>query len=498
MNLAAVANRKPPRRGVSAAKPILDLAAGIAIIGATISPNPILSLVSLATLALVWVGALKCPIRTILAAYLSFQWLQATSKIWIANCIGVDLSVAQSTVFGEKGLILNVADTAQEAILLGLACIASLSVGFRMSAPRVGAFRPDVADLGAAKLASLYFILLPVSMVAGPFVGGGLAQFLIVVGALRFAPAVVLFFRWLAFRREIMPVLCIVATEMVIGFTRYFSSFRVVFFIFGASAMTLVRTYERRTAMFFAGAFAVLMVLGSFWTLIKPAYRASLSQGATSQAVTLAFEDRLKLLAEMAGNVNASDLPDGLAEMALRISYTDYLEEVLRYVPAFVPHQNGRLWGEAVANVLAPRLLFPDKAVLISDSERTMAFTGQELASDQEGTSISLGYVAESYIDFGIAGALIVSALIGVFYALIVRSMLKLNRDRDLTIIVSVLVVLFFEVQEFEASNVKLLGGMMWNWIVCALFVRFAWPELRRFCSNRQAVLIGPWSGRAR
>ena len=65
-----------------------------------------------------------------------------------------------------------------------------------------------------------------------------------------------------------------------------------------------------------------------------------------------------------------------------------------------MPHENGALWLDAITRPFMPRLFFPSKTA-INDSERTNYYTGLAVAGAEEGTSISLGYVAESYIDFG-------------------------------------------------------------------------------------------------
>ena len=49
---------------------------------------------------------------------------------------------------------------------------------------------------------------------------------------------------------------------------------------------------------------------------------------------------------------------------------------------------------------LMPRLFFPNKPA-INDSDRTSAYSGVWVANVDQGTSISIGYMGESYIDFG-------------------------------------------------------------------------------------------------
>ena len=64
-------------------------------------------------------------------------------------------------------------------------------------------------------------------------------------------------------------------------------------------------------------------------------------------------------------------------------------------------------WRDALNHVFTPRLFFPDKAAL-SDTDvfERRALGGQ---SDEEhvGTSISIGHMAENFIDFGFPGMLL-------------------------------------------------------------------------------------------
>ena len=75
-------------------------------------------------------------------------------------------------------------------------------------------------------------------------------------------------------------------------------------------------------------------------------------------------------------------------------------------------------------------LFFPDKEV-IDDLVRTNLYTGG-VAGISEGTSISLGYVAESYIDFGPIGMFPALFLIGLMFGRIYRGLLRWTASRGL------------------------------------------------------------------
>jgi hypothetical protein len=112
-----------------------------------------------------------------------------------------------------------------------------------------------------------------------------------------------------------------------------------------------------------------------------------------------------------------------------------------------------------------------------------MRYTGRLLASGDQGTSISIGYVGDSYIDFGFFGALAIPFMLGLLYASMARHILAANRGADVTVGIAVLVVALFPVQQFEISSIKLFPGVLWAWIVGVVAVWILWPRVRRFFS---------------
>ena len=63
-------------------------------------------------------------------------------------------------------------------------------------------------------------------------------------------------------------------------------------------------------------------------------------------------------------------------------------------------------------------------------------YTGSRVAGTEEGTSIGIGYMAESYIDFGPIYMFVPILLLGVFYGLIYRYFIarkdfRVHRFRD-------------------------------------------------------------------
>ena len=257
------------------------------------------------------------------------------------------------------------------------------------------------------------------------------------------------------------------------------------------------RGYWARVAPTLCIGFASLLVLVTVWSAVKVEYRAALNQDSPGQNVTIGVKERLQTLVGLTEKLDADNLADGVVNLALRIAYINYLAKVLEYVPDVRPYEQGALWGEAIDLVLKPRILFPEKEVLASDSERTMLYTGEGLASGGEGTSISIGYVGDSYIDFGIRGALAIPFMLGVLYAVIARHILAANHNGDITFGIVVLAVVLSPVQQFEISSIKLFPGVLWAWIVGSFTVWIVWPRVRPFfCAVPRAPLARPTHAR--
>jgi hypothetical protein len=451
----------------------------VGLIAAT-TTNPMLTLVSLAAFGFIWIRAFASPIRTTMAAFASIQWLQITMQVWLADLFRIDLSVPQVATVCDTCRPLHamiVTAATEETTILALAGITLLVLGARLLEPRVSSLQLSVTELQPSRLFLGYLMLLVVDRLSSPYTGGGLAQPLIALGSLKFAFAILLLYVWVTTRRGMIPLFSVIAIEIIVGFTSYFGNFKTIFIVAGVASLTIAKIYRKQTLQIAIVAVPVLLILVAVWTAIKPTYRFFLSQGARNQTVTVDMGASLGAVQKMSGDLDADNMIDGMLGSALRISYIEIPSYVMMRVPAILPYQYGALWGRALYQVIIPRLLFPDKPILLSDSVLTSRYTG--IRYDTLRSSVSMGYLIESYIDFGILGALIIPFALGMFYALIARHILALGGRYDYGFCIAVLIVLFLPVQLFEISNIKLFPGILWNWIVCGIVVRVFWPRVR-------------------
>jgi len=454
--------------------------------------NPILTVMCFIAFVAIWIQAFNSPFRIVIATYLSIQWLQVATKVLVADFLGVDLGMEQIQNYGASNIAFVVRPMTSEAVALGLFALALMSLGTRIFEPKFEAFRLDASNLAPLRLFVGYVLLLIVSGFAGPFVGGGLAQPLMVLGTLRFVFVLLLLFSAVTERRGFWLLAIAIATEIVFGMTGYFAGFRDVIIVVLAGLAILVpkHWYRIKVPIAFMAVFA--LVIATVWTAVKMDFRQALRGGRSQQAVTIDLAQRFDKLGGLIQTVGPKKFIDGTAMLANRVAYVDIFADAIGWVPGKQPFQGGALWSEAFQVILMPRLIFTDKAPLPSDSARTMKFTGRVYASEKQGTSVSLGYVADSYVDFGIPGALLIPLALGILYGWLSRIVVELGGSRDLTFSLSLLVVMLFPIQEFEISNVKLLPGLLWAWLVACAVSRLIWPALRPYLqvgsSNTRAM----------
>jgi hypothetical protein len=228
---------------------------------------------------------------------------------------------------------------------------------------------------------------------------------------------------------------------------------------------------------------ALMIVVGAFWEGgVKAPWRA---MGRESTEAQLSGNEKTKStmeqLSDLDGVVRQAaveyDLSDGLHKLAKRVDSIGQLALVLNRVPEVVPHENGTLTVHALKHVTMPRMLFPDKENLGTDSWLASTYAGIVVG---EGTSIGIGYMAEFYVDFGLAGMMLELAVLGAVLGGFCRLLQRASPSPGLgqaALIVSI--VSYFNT--FESNIAKLMGGLIVNVLVLWLLLKFLGPALHRW-----------------
>jgi len=429
------------------------------------TPNPILTICSISMLpvlaSLLWFKG-EPPVLLFACC---MQWLQATTAIFYSdfqnNQLSVDMDVG-------RGLI-------EEATWLSMAGVLVAAVGMRLALVNrdnriVEQAQQEARLIQIDGVLVLYLIAFAFSFFLGRIAFGipQLTQPLLALGAIRWVMLFLLAYSVLVNRRQYALLGFAVGLEIVAGFTGYFSDFKSVFFILLIVLPAAGLTLRGWRLVQFVTAAILVFVLAVFWTAVKGDYRASLNQGTGQQIASLPIKQRLAILSELPKTVDIEKFKQGFEDLLLRISYVEYFALTIQNVPSNVPYEKGQLWWDSIKHVVMPRLLFPGKSV-IDDSMRTSQYTGLEISGAERGTSISIGYFGESYIDFGPIGMFGPIFLLGLFHGSIYRFFTTYSQKKiiGLAIAVSILV---FGACTIETSNIKILGG---NVVVCLAMTGF-------------------------
>lgn len=267
-----------------------------------------------------------------------------------------------------------------------------------------------------------------------------------------------------------------VGIEIVMGFTGFLSDFRGVFVYLAIAAIASRIPLKGSSIAVGAACAGLLIILALFWTAVKMEYREYVTGGADSQAITVDVEDRLGYLGDRVVSFDQIDWKLAAYMLLARLAYTDIFGSVISVQstspePGVMPQ-----WQDAIDHVTRPRFLFPGKAAL-SDSEVYVRLA-RGSASDEIrlGTSISVGYMAENYVDLGFPGMLAGCLVIGLILGLVIRYFMTLKFPwilREGVVLAFALNVTFTGV---EISLPKLLGATVMFFVVYALLARFAFP----------------------
>lgn len=264
--------------------------------------------------------------------------------------------------------------------------------------------------------------------------------------------------------------------ELTLSFGGFFSSFKTVFLVtllalFAAGAKMTPQRYLIAAALS-----GVLLYLGVLWTAVKPEYRDFVRDGgAMDQSVNVDFGTRIEKLYDLVSEMDSERFNRAINELMDRVAYVQYFGMVLNTVPETLPHERGALWFDAITRLVMPRFLFPEKSV-IDKSALTTKYTGLRVAGLEEGTQISIGYMGETYIDFGEFGMMPAIFALGILFGRTYRWLMRSPRSRGV-LGMGISSAILLQPLELGNSTAKLLGGLVAAILVSWLLTRFVVPR---------------------
>lgn len=201
-------------------------------------------------------------------------------------------------------------------------------------------------------------------------------------------------------------VLFFISFEILLSFSGFWAEFKDYVLVAIGAFFTISRKVSFKQAFYTILVGIVIFFISAVWSFSKGEYRNYLTGGERTQA--LVENDQIKNIGKLIEIIQkdfsaenfANSFSVGSDNLVYRVSYVEFLALTLKNVPTYIPHEDGKLFIEALEHVLKPRILFPDKKV-IYDSDITSKYTGVNFAGKDQGVSFSLGNVAEAYVDFG-------------------------------------------------------------------------------------------------
>ena len=413
---------------------------------------------------------------------LLFQWLQIFAR------------VLQSMVDGEAMAAGLFGPTVARAYWYMLASVVVIALALRFTLgnlkPPTNRDRMAHLEWRATDIFTLYVLTL-VLAVACRFavqVVPGLDQPLDALSKMKIVLLFILFSNILMSGRNGNLLWATFAAEVLMGFGGLLSDFRGVF-IYLAIAAVASRIPLRGTTialgMLCAG---FLLLLALFWSAVKMDYREFATGGMDSQALSVGLDERLGFLGDRIVSPDDIDWNQAAYQLLVRLAYTDIFGSVIGVQESSSEQVVMRQWQDAIDHVTRPRFLFPDKAALSDTEVYVRLARGNASEQIRLGTSISVGYMAENFVDLGFPGMLIGVFVIGALFGLVIRFFMRMQVPWALREGVVLGFAVSVTLTGVEMSLPKIIGATVMFFLVYVLVARFGFPLLLRWLNGRSAV----------
>lgn len=463
-----IAKRRRSRAKLPARQALIWFALILGTLGALASTAPLVvaasGLALITIIGLLW-GSKAPPILLMPPLY---QWSEVSlppiSTIWLRvpldylSIRGADLDTA--AFYGLAGVVM---------LSLGL----RLAIDFRRPKALLGNLQFEAKSLSFRYIARAAFTLIAIGYffeLVIPFAGPA-REFFNAASGLKSAGLFILAYWCLSTGRNLGVLVVVFSFEILIGMTGFFAAFKDSILVLLVAALVARPKLGARALMPAAAVSMLLIAVGIFWSAVKMDYRAYVNQGTGAQVVLVSLPDRMNFISNEFYNFGVDDAQLGFERLIARHGYIDFLAQTLEFVPYGRPHENGALTEAVALHIITPRLIFSDKPPLPSDTEVMAKYTGQAMLWN-ENTSISLGHLAELYIDFGYLGGLIGMMVIGLTVGGIFRILAGHNGSADM-LKAGLCVMISLPLAYFGTAYVKLVGAFVFTSILALGFQFF-------------------------
>ncbi len=405
--------------------------------------------VPLIVTAVLWATSLyEVSLPQVIAAFILFwipwaayrEWVRgAREKIPLFALIGVVYWVAYavplfwlkhgiSLVTGKHQLTENAITQSLYLVVFG---VGALKIGMAV-AERLRFMNSYGLDInrnpGRWHYLRLALLAATVLKIAVPFdmFGGGGRQFLAIVETIVPSVAFVILLRYYLRGKAIPVDKALLAGYAAIAVVAGISSGWLGSFVGVAIMATAVYVYERRKFPLVAIMIGIPIVL--FLQPGKEKFRQQYWRAGASESYVERFNFWMDSSWSAWGkpllNADKEQARNLASETLGRLSLLQQTANVMETTPERVPYQNGRLYSYMLVTFV-PRLFWPDKPS-VNDSNRWYQ-VAYRLTTRQNlnGVSIAVGYLPESYINFGWFGPPVVMFCLGIVLGLFDRIFLR-------------------------------------------------------------------------
>jgi hypothetical protein len=409
---------------------------------------------------------------------LLLQWVQVIAYvIWMNSS---DWDINHLSRHGDNAVLIG---------CLGLVCIAAVLSLAINKVPIVSEseFARAARTLDEKKILLLY-------SVSTLFLGGlqfalgsnsGFVQILATLGSIKWVFFLVYGFICWTTKKNWLIFIVMVAFEFTSALYSYFSNFKEVILMTIALGIMLVRqvSFKQVLGGLLAGTLLAFVLIA--WTAIKGDYRNFVNQGSGQQVVEVSRTEALDKITEKVGSLNWEDFRLASYMLLYRLQYILHLAKTMDRVPEVLPHEEGNVWLENITYVLEPRLFFPDKPIYEA-TIKTNKYTGIRYTGRAKGASFSLGYFADSYVDFGYFGMYLPLALIGLLLSGIYRLFIGL-KNVSIVFRYAIINVVFYEFCAFEADGLFLFGRLTLLTLVYFVLAKTVFPRLQSWLYKKSS-----------
>jgi O-antigen polysaccharide polymerase Wzy len=217
----------------------------------------------------------------------------------------------------------------------------------------------------------------------------------------------------------------------------------------------IVYTYERRKLPLTAALIVLPIIL--FFQPGKNAFRDRYWRGDYAGG----YSERVAFWVESSWNIWADAITDRtgqkgklLADATLsRLSLLQQTANVMEFTPGRVPYQHGRLYSY-IGVTFIPRFLWPDKPSVNDANHWYQVSYELTFRGELSGVSIAVGTLAESYINFGWLGPVLIMFPLGIFLGSLQRIVLRADSGLLFSSVGAVLVPQLLSVESQMAEYV--------------------------------------------